>query len=191
MKPVFRRPFSIIKQFSGLTANQDKATKPQPVRFMQQHNAPSLKPTHSEKKHETHPPHPHPRHTHRLRLQPYRWLRLCRQQRRIRRRDPNIPLVRPSEKTTQFSTIENKQIPNVKASFTLAFLTLSIGSIAHKFVSFVHYLYVRKRQRPSENRTYKPITRFKTIFNTNFINSLNKSPYLNLSLKKLFKSYII
>lgn len=143
------------------------------------------------KKHETHPPHPYPRHTHRLRLQPYRRLRLCRQQRRFRRRDPNIPLVRPSEKTTQFSTIENKQIPNVKASFTLAFLTLSIGSIAHKFVSFGYYLYVRKCQRPSENRPYKPVTRFKLIFNTNFINSLNKSPHLNLSLKKLFKSYII
>ena len=39
MKPVFRRLFSIIKQFSGLTVNQDKATKPQPIRFMQQHNA--------------------------------------------------------------------------------------------------------------------------------------------------------
>ncbi|MGN6833428.1 hypothetical protein ACTHT7_15565 [Neisseria sp. P0017.S010] len=38
MKPVFRRPSLIIKQFSGLTVNQDKATKPQPVRFMQQHN---------------------------------------------------------------------------------------------------------------------------------------------------------
>lgn len=49
MKPVFRRPSSIIKQFSGLTVNQDKATKPQLVRFMQQHNGPSLKPTHSEK----------------------------------------------------------------------------------------------------------------------------------------------
>lgn len=190
MKPVFRRPSSIIKQFSGLTVNQDKATKP--ARFMQQHNAAQVsnQPTQS-KKHETHPPHPHPRHTHRLCLQPYRRLRLCRQQRRFRRRDPNIPLVRPSEKTTQFSTIENKQIPNVKASFTLAFLTLSIGVIVHKFVSFVHYLYVRKRKRPSENRPYKPITRFKPIFNTNFINSLNKSPHLNLSLKKLFKSYII
>ena len=39
MKPVFRRPSLIIKQFSGLTANQDKATKPQLVQFMQQHNA--------------------------------------------------------------------------------------------------------------------------------------------------------
>ncbi|OFM37594.1 transposase [Neisseria sp. HMSC058F07] len=39
MKPVFRRPSLIIKQFSGLTANQDKATKSQPIRFMQQHNA--------------------------------------------------------------------------------------------------------------------------------------------------------
>ena len=140
MKPVFRRPSLIIKQFSGLTVNQDKATKPQPIRFIRQQNVLSLKPTHSEKKHETHPPHPYPRHTHRLRLQSYRWLRLCRQQRRFRRRNPNIPLVRPSEKTTQFSTIENKQIPNVKASFTLAFLTLSIGSIAHKFVSFARCL---------------------------------------------------
>lgn len=141
MKPVFRRPSSIIKQFSGLTANQDKATKPQPVRFMQQQNPHKSKTNPlREKKHETHPPHSHPRHTHRLRLQSYRRLRLCRQQRRIRRRDPNVPLVRPSEKTTQFSTIENKQIPNVKASFTLAFLTLSIGSIAHKFVSFARCL---------------------------------------------------
>lgn len=157
MKPVFRRPSLIIKQFSGLTANQDKATKPYPFRFIRQQNVPSLKPTHSEKKHETHPPHPDPCHTHRLRLQPYRRLRLCRQQRRFRRRNPNIPLVRPSEKTTQFSTIENKQIPNVKASFTLAFLTLSIGLIAHKFVSFVHYLYVRKRQRPSETGDTNPL----------------------------------
>nr|WP_314592040.1 hypothetical protein [uncultured Neisseria sp.] len=39
MKPVFRRPSSIIKQFGGLTVNQGKATKPQPVRFMQKHNA--------------------------------------------------------------------------------------------------------------------------------------------------------
>ena len=86
---------------------------------------------------------------------------------------------------------KNRPIPNVKASFTLAFLTLSIGSIAHKFVSFGYYLYVRKCQRPSENRPYKPVTRFKLIFNTNFINFLNKNPHLNLSLKKLFKSYII
>ena len=157
MKPVFRRPSSIIKQFSGLTVNQDKATKPQPVRFMQQHNTPSLKPIHSEKKHETHPPHPHPRRTHRLRLQSYRRLRLYRQQRRFRRRDPNIPLVRPSEKTTQFSTIENKQIPNVKASFTLAFLMLSIGLIAHKFMSFAHYLYVRKGQGRLKTGYAKPL----------------------------------
>ncbi|WP_283129626.1 hypothetical protein [Neisseria subflava] len=39
MKPVFRRPSSIIKQFSGLTVNQDKTTKPQPIQVMQQHNA--------------------------------------------------------------------------------------------------------------------------------------------------------
>ena len=43
MKPVFRRPSSIIKQFSGLTVNQDKATKLQPARFMQQHNAAQVK----------------------------------------------------------------------------------------------------------------------------------------------------
>ena len=157
MKPVFRRPSLIIKQFSGLTVNQDKATKPQPARFMQQHNTPSLKPIHSEKKHETHPPHPRPCRTHRLRFQSYRRLRLCRQQRRLRRRDPNIPLVRPSEKTTQFSTIENKQIPNVKASFTLAFLMLSIGLIAHKFVSFAHYLYVRKGQGRLKTGYAKPL----------------------------------
>ena len=175
MKPVFRRPSLIIKQFSGLTVNQDKATKPQPIRFIRQQNVLSLKPTHSEKKYETHPPHPYPHHTHRLCLQSYRRLRLCRQQRRFRRRNPDIPLVRPSEKTTRFSIRENKQISNVKASFTLAFLTPSIGSIAHKFVSFIHYLYVRKRQRPSENRPYKPITRFKPILDTNLINSLNKS----------------
>ena len=158
MKPVFRRPSSIIKQFSGLTVNQDKATKPQPARFMQQHNAAQVsnQPTQS-KKHETHPPHPYPRHTHRLRFQSYRRLRLCRQQRRLRRRDPNIPLVRPSEKTTQFSTIENKQIPNVKASFTLAFLMLSIGLIAHKFVSFAHYLYVRKGQGRLKTGYAKPL----------------------------------
>lgn len=191
MKPVFRRPSSIIKQFSGLTANQDKETKPQPVRFMQKHNAPSLKPTHSEKEtwktSSSSLPSPHsppvppaipaatamPATT----ALPQAW--------------PKHSVGKAVWKTTQFSTIENKQIPNVKASFTLAFLTLFIGLIAHKFVSFVHYLYVRKRQRPSENRRYKPITRFKPIFNTNFINSLNKSPHLNLSLKKLFKSYII
>ena len=39
MKPVFSRPFSIIKQFSGLTVNQDKATKPQPARLIRQYNA--------------------------------------------------------------------------------------------------------------------------------------------------------
>ncbi|EER56800.1 hypothetical protein NEIFL0001_0249 [Neisseria flavescens SK114] len=38
MKPVFRRPSSIIKQFSGLTVNQDKTTKPQPVGLIRQHN---------------------------------------------------------------------------------------------------------------------------------------------------------
>jgi len=54
MKPVFRRPSLIIKQFSGLTVNQDKATKPQPIRFIRQQNVLSLKPTHSEKKNMKH-----------------------------------------------------------------------------------------------------------------------------------------
>ena len=116
MKPVFRRPSSIIKQFSGLTVNQDKTTKRQPARLIRQYNAPSLKPTHSEKKHETHPPHPNPRHTHRLRLRPYRWLRLCRQQRRFRRRDPNIPLVRPPENNTVFYNREQTN-PKRKGKF--------------------------------------------------------------------------
>lgn len=157
MKPVFRRPSSIIKQFSGLTTNQDKATKLQPARLIRQHNTQVSNQSTQRKKHETHPPHSHPRHTHCLRFQSYRRLRQCRQQRRFRRRDPNIPLVRPSEKTTQFSTIENKQIPNVKASFTLAFLMLFIGLIAHKFVSFAHYLYVRKGQGRLKTGYAKPL----------------------------------
>ena len=117
MKPVFRRPSSIIKQFSGLTVNQDKATKLQPARLIRQYNTPSLKPTHSEKKHETHPPHPYPRHTHRLRLQPYRRLRLCRQQRCLRRRDPNIPLVRPSEKNNTVFYNREQTNPKRKGKF--------------------------------------------------------------------------
>lgn len=117
MKPVFRRPSSIIKQFSGLTTNQDKATKPQPVRFMQQHNATQVSNQSTQrKKHETHPPHPHSRHTHRLRLQPYRRLRLCRQQRRLRRRNPNIPLVGRLKNNTVFYNREQTN-PKRKGKF--------------------------------------------------------------------------
>lgn len=145
MKPVFRRPSSIIKQFSGLTVNQDKATKPQPARLIRQYNTPSLKPTPSEQEtwntSSSSLPSPHsppappvipvatamPATT----APPQAW--------------PKHSVGKAVWKTTQFATIENKQIPNVKASFTLAFLILSIGSIAHKFVSFIHHLYVRKR----------------------------------------------